>query len=367
LPESQREELEPLLGVADGLALVGNALPASSFADDLEARLLARAGYRPIGSSRVLNEEDNARSIVDAPTVSLLAVPDRLDRSRRRPTSVLPRVSWRVWSSLAAIILLTLTVTTFAIAANASPGSALYSVRRWQEDARTNLTNSDVERTQLHIQYATDALDALDSAVAQHDASAYNEALGRFNDELRQASDALAQVPAGTDHDTLSADLDTLRARGQSDLRAALPSLGWPSRIVTTSALGALGEQVVIVTQVGGVRTISQYGRIWTLTLIGSGFQSGAVLLVRQRPAGHVLSVTPTRLVAQLPAGIEDSLPHDIGVGNPDDTAATTAQVTGEHDDGPGATGTPGGNHGAGGCESEPNDDNPPCTPTPSH
>ena len=43
LPESQRDELEPLLDLADDLALVRNVLPTPAFADDLEARLLARA------------------------------------------------------------------------------------------------------------------------------------------------------------------------------------------------------------------------------------------------------------------------------------------------------------------------------------
>ena len=152
-------------------------------------------------------------------------------------------LSWKVWTSLAAAILLALTVTTFTVAANASPGSAFYGVRRWQEDARTNLTNSDAERAKLHLQYATDALDALDAAVAQHACRARtDEALGRFTDEVRQAQDALAPVPAGADRDTISASLDDLRARGRHDLRAALPSLGWSGRITTTSALGEVGR-----------------------------------------------------------------------------------------------------------------------------
>ena len=123
------------------------------------------------------------------------------------------------------------------------------------------------------------------------------------------------------------------------------------------------------VTQVSGVRSSSQTGHVWTVTITGSGFQNGAILLVRQRPAGHVVSVTSTQVVAQLTAGEDDSLPHDIGVGNPDNTAATTAHVASEHDDDdtPRATGTPGGNHGSGECENEPHSDDPPCTPTPSH
>jgi hypothetical protein len=312
-----------------------------------------------------VNEEGGVLDVSNAPTIPALTVPDRPGRTVRRAR----RAPWRVWTALAAVLLLTLTVTTFAVAANASPGSALYGVRRWQEDARTNLAGSDAERAKLHIQYATDALDALDAAVTQHaSANVYSEALGRFTDEFRQANDALAQVPAGGDYDSLSASLSDLRTRGRTDLRVALPALGWPERITTTSALGDLGETVLTVQQVSGVRSGYGVTSIWTLTITGSGFQSGAILLVRQRPAGHVLSVTSTRLVAQLPAGEEDSLPHDIGIGNSDNTAASTGQVTGERDDdgGPAATGTPGGNHAPEGCENEPNSDDPPCTPTPT-
>jgi hypothetical protein len=368
LPGSQREELEPLLDLADDLALVRTVLPASTFADDLEARLLARARRHSTGAVNVLGEEDDAVDVDYAPTIPALAIPNQPSHRASRPARGSRRVSWRVWTSLAAVILLALTITTFTVAANASPGSALYGVRRWQEDARTNLAMTDADRAKLHIQYATDALDALDAAVAQHaSANIYDEALGRFTDELRQANDALALVPAGSDHDSISASLEDLRARGRRDLRAALPSLDWSGRITTTSALKDLGIPTLTITKVTGVRTSTQTGHVWTITITGSGFQNGAILLVRQRPAGHVVSVTPSQIVAQISGGEDDSLPHNIGVGNPDNTAATTTQVASEHDDDdtPSATGTPGGNHGSGECENEPGSDDPPCTPTP--
>jgi hypothetical protein len=343
----QRRELEPLLRVADDLAHVHDVFPSSAFADELEERLLARAQRQATGGAVAEDgaiEDTLDDTANDALTIPLLALPDRPGRRGSRHARDSRRGSWRIWSSLAAAILLALTITTFAVAAYASPGSALYTVRRWQEDARSNLANSDAERTQLHLQYATDALDALDAAVAQQDVTAYREALGRFTDEFSQATAALDQVPAGSNHDTLASSLDDLRARGQSDLRAALPSLSWPARIATTSALGALGETVITVTRVSGVRSGSYGARLWTVTISGSGFQNGAVLLVDGRPSGHVVTITPTRLVAQLAGGgQEDALTHRIGVGNPDGTAAAS-QVTEIHDDaGPRPTGAPGG------------------------
>ena len=194
LPESQREELEPLLDLADDLALVRNVLPASTFADDLEARLLARAGYQRVEPGLRQDDVENATTL---PSISAL---ESSHPSARQRISV--RHSWRVWTSLVAALLLLVSVATFSLAAYASPGSAFYGLRRWQEDARTNLALSDIDRAKLHIQYATDALDALDAAVAQQAReNVYNEALGRFTDELRQAQDALNLVPAGSDHD----------------------------------------------------------------------------------------------------------------------------------------------------------------------
>jgi hypothetical protein len=343
---------------------VSEVIPAPAFADELEARLLAHARRQATVSAVAVDAVSDALDDAanDAPTRPLRALPDRPGRRRSRPARDSRRGSWRIWSALAATILLAVIVTTFAVAAYASPGSALYGVRRWQEDARSNLANSDTERAQLHIQYATDALDALDAAVAQHDVTAYREALSRFTDEFGQAAAALALVPAGSEKDSLSAGLDALRARGWNDLRSALPSLSWPVRIATTSALGALGETVITVTRVSGVRSGSYGARLWTLSISGSGFQNGAVLLVRQRPAGHVVSVTSNLMVAQLAGGEDDFLPPDIGVGNPDGAAATTAEVTSRHDDGPRPTGTPGDDPNSGGCGGE--HASATCTPT---
>jgi hypothetical protein len=180
LPTSQREELEPMLDLADDLALVRNVLPAPAFADDLEARLVARARRHATGAVSVL-EEGDAADVGYAPTIPALEIPGSHSRGTSRPSRGSRRVSWRVWTSLAAVVLLALTITIFTVAANASPGSALYGVRRWQEDARTNLAMSDADRAKLHIQYATDALDALDAAVAQHaSTNMYDEAMRRW-------------------------------------------------------------------------------------------------------------------------------------------------------------------------------------------
>jgi hypothetical protein len=104
----------------------------------------------------------------------------------------------------------------------------------------------------------------------------------------------LAQIASGSDHDSLSASLDDLRTRGRSNLRTALPALGWPERITTSRALGALGETVVTVQQVSGVRSGFGLTRIWTLRIRRSGFQSGAILLGRVSSSCASCVVPPT-------------------------------------------------------------------------
>ncbi|HEV2461615.1 MAG TPA: hypothetical protein VGS80_24940, partial [Ktedonobacterales bacterium] len=359
LLEGQRDVLEPLVALADDLAGVSTVVPPAAFADELESRILARARHQAVGGFQVADrgpaaadaalQAGNGHARDDGAVGYLPPVPailtlrgPRRSGPRRASRFGIRHVRWRVWTSLAAAVMLSLCVATFALAANADPGGPLYGLRSWQEDARANLATSAADRARSHLQYAADALGALDAAVAQRTSTeAYHGALSRFTDELQQAVDALAQVPTGTDRDTLTAQLDDLRTRGRSDLRAALPALDWPARIKTTSALGTLGEPVVVVTRVSSMLSGSWPTRIWTLTITGSGFQSGAILLVRERPAGQVLSVTPTRVIAQFTGGgEEDDLPHDIGIGNPDGTAATTGQATGTRESGGGATPT---------------------------
>jgi hypothetical protein len=91
--------------------------------------------------------------------------------------------------------------------------------------------------------------------------------------------------------------------------------------------LADIGDSVLHVTQVSMV--YSGHGQhLWQVTVSGTDFQQGAVLLMNGRPAGTVFSVTPTTLVAQLSGDDSAPLPSSIGIANPDNTAALTSNVS---------------------------------------
>ncbi len=372
-------DLQPLLDASDRLTALSGAEPSPAFADRLETLFLATAaslsehGSAP-ASFDVLDDSLAARFADttpprlgnDYPTLpgvrwDELDGMDGVDSMDNQatvadsaialpaPVPLRPHPAhsgWRrlVWSALAAALLLAIGATTLTAAAAAAPGTPLYGLHRWEQGVQISMAGSAADRVKLHLEYAREALVALDAAVtARQTGGAYDDALATYGDEMGAASASLATVPAGGEQSALVGQFGQLRAQGRSDLHAALAVLPWAQRITTTSALAGLGDNVPGVTHAEMV--YSGHGQhLWRITVTGSGFQPGAILLVNGQPAGVVLSVTPTTLVAQLPGDDSAPLPASIGVANPDNTAAVTTSIhSNEQDDAtPGTQTTPG-------------------------
>jgi hypothetical protein len=355
-------DLESLLAAADRVTDLGDEEPSEDFAARLEAIFLSHATH--------LRERDGIAPL------PILAPPPLMGNDEPTLPSMLPGGEWAaalghgtgtetapgnrgyrganrqtvwrrlLWPALAATLLLAIGMTTFTAAALAGPGSPLYGLHKWEQNLQANITGSVADRTQLHISNARDALFALNIAVANHQTgTAYDDALAAFRDEVRAAATNLNDVPAGGERDTLAAQLDQLHTKGIADLHTALPLLSWPQRVETTGVLSEIGDQVLTVTQANMV--YSEHGQhLWTITVSGSGFLPGAVLLMNGQPVNATTTVTPTKLIAQMPGDDSAPRPGSIGVGNPDNTAAATTSITSheENDDDatPGAQQTPG-------------------------
>ncbi|HEX6123510.1 MAG TPA: hypothetical protein VFY89_10135, partial [Ktedonobacterales bacterium] len=203
----------------------------------------------------------------------------------------------------------------------------------------------------LHLAYASQALSALITAAAQHDMRAYQDALATLRAELEAARVAVGQTPAGPPHDERAAALAQLSARAQAGLLAALSRVDWGARLATTDALGELGLPAVTV---GSARIVEQNrgGReTWLIILTGSGFQSGAQIILDGHAVGGTAEVTPDSLHLTV-SSPPDAPPHAIGIQNPDGTAAETSHVTAiiaEPGKDPTPTTTPGENNGQSG------------------
>jgi hypothetical protein len=245
-------------------------------------------------------------------------------------------------------VLLALSAGVFGAAQAAGPDSPLYGVHRWQEGIQAQFSQSQADRTSLHLQFANEALLALNSAVQSGDGAAYSTALATLRSETAAAVMALAGVPPGADHDALSTRLDDLRQRTRDDLGAALPHLGWSSRLSTTAALADLGVMVphittVTVTRVesdshassdsssesssGGDGGRDSQGHGWQIVVTGSGFAPGALVVVDGQPVGTPVSASGMQLVALVSDDV-GARAQSVGVLNPDDTAAATSAIT---------------------------------------
>jgi hypothetical protein len=233
-------------------------------------------------------------------------------------------------------------------AASAPPASPLYALRRVGQSIRVEIATNKADAAQLHVTYADQALASLTDAAQKHDLAGYRAALATLVEEDSAAAAAANTIPPGDQRTQVETTVAQLRMREVAGLRAALPALGWHDRIATTSALASIGADTLSITNAEVSKAVKGKGgqHLWQVTVAGHGFQPGAILLINERQRGVVVSVTNDLLIAQVEGSpIEGNA--SIGVGNADNTAASTNHVM-RHDPRddsqatPGATPTPG-------------------------
>ncbi|HZC78698.1 MAG TPA: hypothetical protein VE258_13190 [Ktedonobacterales bacterium] len=301
-------ELAPLLAGAQRLASLRMA-QSDPAARALEARMLARATERRRQEGETFTQARGEQR--DEP------------RTRRR---FLPLGAVALRPALvAAALLLALGIATLTTAAAAGPGSPLFGLHRLEQRIQAGIAGDSPDRAHQHLQFARQWLAALREAAAQHRGDpTYGDALAALREEDSAAAQEIAQVSAGTQRAALEADLAALRADERTTLQAALLAIGWPDRIATTTALGALG---VAGPRVSSATLAAGNDGRWHVTLTGAAFESGAVLLVDGQPAGTVTATSAGLLAAELPLEDFAQAPASLGVGNPDGTAAATDNV----------------------------------------
>ncbi|HEV8194693.1 MAG TPA: hypothetical protein VGP82_24840 [Ktedonobacterales bacterium] len=325
------EELLPLLQAADALAPLREAQPRAEFARALEIRLLAYAASRGGDSALPTLAGDATEELsTDESPAMTSADPRAHGRTGRR--------SGRVWRprqvmAAAALLLIVCASALTTAAASAGPGSLLFGLHRVEQNVRVQLASSQGDRIRLHLSYADEALSQLNAAVAQQAGDpAYSSALATFLMEQRAAVEGLLTLTAGAERNELSTELTDLRLRAQGDLHAALHVIGWPDRLITTQALGELGETVVVVRDVKVTHLNGQNVHLVRLVVSGSGFAPAAVVMVDGRQVGTVTSATATQLVVEIDATALHAPLRVIGVSNPDGTAALSQRTEVDND-----------------------------------
>jgi hypothetical protein len=357
--------LTPLLEAVDRLEPLRQATPRAAFAASLEVRLLARAAELQTGGQAALDGHtllnDFTAPILpradDSPTLpSVLALPSEeqteplatsqdgsaggpwpvpLRALRGRQTRHFgSRVPVRAWQTVAAaLLLIVIGGGLFAAVVSAAPGSPLFGLRRWGQDVRITLDTSAAGRTGQHLQLADQYLADLEAVIAQYQGdTAYSDALSALRQEDRAAvSDLAAVTEAGAVRD-LQSRLADLHQRERRDLRDALLVIGWSNRVLTTQALGELGETVPVVASATVEGEIESGVQQWRIRLTGTGFQQGAQLMLNGQPfGGAVLEPSPTTLEVVWPDAGTSRISGRLGVQNPDGTAAETSNIR-QHD-----------------------------------
>ena len=329
------DELLPLLHAADALTPFRSAQPSAEFANSVEARVLAlNASLMTQRDASAAVAETNEHPASNATSWPAPAERDTLRHRHRQRTHHYPQ--WRAWQVIAAAALLCIAGVSVltAAAVSAGPDSPLYGLHRVEQNVRVQLAPSQGDRVRLHLSYANEALAQLDAAVAGHAGDpAYRSALATFSAEQLAAAQGVAALPADAERDTLNAQLTTLRLRARNDLHVALHAVGWSDRVATTQVLGALGETILVVQDVKVMREDGPNIHVLRLEANGSGFMPGAAITVDGQPVGTLLSGTATQLVVEIDTATFHLPLRDIGVSNPDGTAALSLKV--EIDNGP--------------------------------
>jgi hypothetical protein len=134
-----------------------------------------------------------------------------------------PRARRLLWASAIAAMLLVSLAGVFAAAADAQPGGALYALRRFEQNVRSQFTTNAADRTQLHLDNAQAALNAFDAAAAQHEHGArLTDALDTFVGEYSAARASLAEVTDSAAHARLAAALDQQRSTNNARRPSAI-------------------------------------------------------------------------------------------------------------------------------------------------
>lgn len=230
------------------------------------------------------------------------------------------------WSGLLGVLLSCLFLGSGFLAYAAqvkNPSNPFYNVRQWENTVKASLSNNP-QTTIINneLQYAQEQLDSLSGLTDQSHHDDYDQALHTMDQHLNMASQDIAQLPAGTQHDQLMAKLATQKSLTISTLRGLLTHLAVTQEISTTNELGNLGDTIPVLHDAKLQNNEKHSTSTQSILVItGTGIQEGAILLIN----GHSTGITGTLQNGQITFTVsQDYLEHarSVGILNPDHTAA---------------------------------------------
>lgn len=304
-PSAVDADLSRLLRAASRLGTFHDASPSEAFSAGLEQRLMARmsqtAGRAPAGA---------------------------IARQPSAPSWRQPRLAW---AAVAAVLILTVGLGT--LTAQAAPGGPLYVVRQFAQTvvdhgAPTPTADSAALLAQLRADQAS-----FHTAEASGDTAAALTALSKLHSDDQRAAQQFASIQDSTGRAKAQADLSAFHQSAEADLRASLATLSWQGRSQVTDVLRTWGDATlrvidakVKVGQSSGHDTQDTHGTtqpgMALVEVRGDGFAAGDSLLVNGQQYTDIVSLSPSALVAQVPASAVEAGSVVIGVQAGDGTVA---------------------------------------------
>ena len=296
------DEVTASLAAAHALARLNEIDIPPNFARKLELSIRSRA--------RDLARQNNNSFSTTRP----LSIP----RSPR-PQRSQPRHAWITALGIAAALLLAC-VGILTASARSLPGDALYSLKQAEEQFTLNFTNNPQDRVNAQINQLHSTLTDLDTVVsAGRGDDAIRQALNTITNKTNNIRTAVAALPPGASRDTAQRNLNNVLGEEDQTVRHLLNQVDWPTRLAFTGQLGALGDPVPTVTH---ITTLVQSNRTLLITLTGTNFAPGAFLVMDGQQAGIVTGNTQGQLSVIISNATGLFGEHEIGVLNPDGTAA---------------------------------------------
>lgn len=315
------DEIADGLAAAEQLARLQEIDVPADFARRLETSLRARVRSLP----RPISPFPQTRGAVSH--VRRRAPGSRLAPGRRALVAVLGVVA----------MLVAAFTSLLTVSANSLPDNPFYGLKQMANQVQLTFANDPQTRASTQMTFLQHALDDLRTEVNDgHSDAAITQALNIVVSRTHDSQQAVAALPASAERGASQQDLARVLASEDQTLRQLLAHVDLPVRVLFTTQLGALGDQVPVVTS---VRVIAQLDGTFLVTLNGEFFASQAEFIVDGQPEGTVLRRNSGQLVVLLTRSAFSSTthPHTFGVLNPDGTAAQIIHREGDDREGSGS------------------------------
>lgn len=307
-PPVANDEIAAGLAGAQALTELNQIDVPPAFAQRLEISIRTRA--------RDLARQDG-RTLPTTSPLNIPYTPRSLHPQRPRA-----RRAWLAALGVAAALVLAC-VGILTTSARSLPGDAFYGLKQAEEQFTLNFASSPHGRISVQIDQLHNALTDLTTVVnGGRGDDAIRMALNTVADKTNNARGAVAALPTGTDRDTEQGNLDNILAEEDQTLRGLLNRVDWPIRLAVTGQLGVLGDPVPTVTR---VTALIQSNGTLLITMTGAHFAPDARLVIDGQAAGTVTQNTPGQLAAVISNSTGLHGEHEIGILNPDGTAAQMA------------------------------------------